>query len=632
MAIFSNLELQGIMNRAEDDDYLNEDHVAVSASADFRDTDAKIKKHFKDRAAEGREIVDNLKNKTWIVQKKSRDDAQKKPSGKKKITFKEDANGNIIDCTLEGEEEYFEEGKRHIKNDYTDSGEFKLGPFKSKTQETIKKDGKNKKYISSNEFEMKFGDISHNHKTTSSWSKNVQENGSEPIEEGLISKRKLNKAQKDAEDTTRSLYNKATVEIEKEKQDWESHPGAKTGEFLGDVATGGNLVNTAGKKLGRGIGSGVDKIIKRQEKKRKAKHEDTDWRNIYRSEEYTRAMNEFFDITDTETRKVLLAVNEADQNKVLVSLTSKLYDNVVDRVDDIDFGEIERTKGDIEKLPNFTTLHECLNNMARLLIEFKQDTKPVDTIAESVSDIIESKPIWTKAYAINAELPMITYNTIVLAIIEATSYMVSMCVEFVKSPSQDTMQIMIDRSALTKSKGHLLFKNLESFNDAYRKGQVEKAMTHILDETVSKKTIESSKKNFIGGIGFYTGGAAVAAVVGVAGLLFCIIPIIRELIFLFFYYRVKISDFFEVQADLLQVNSYNVQNNRLDLTKDERKKISNKQMKVAEDFRKVARKIAIDGVQAEKSASKDIKSESNKKYKADEIMDELPDSASSALF
>lgn len=609
MAIFSNLELQGIMNRAEDGEYLNEDHVAVSASADFRDTDAKIKKHFKDRAAEGREIVDNLRNKTWIVQKKSRDDAQKKPSGKKKITFKEDANGNIIDCELEGEEEYFEEARKEVNGWKSVIGKSNLR-YDNKGH-IIYTDDKTAKKVPHNmtkdsDIKLYFG------------------------EKGL--KKAQEDAKKNAEDTTRSLYNKATVEMEKERQDWESHPGAKAGEFLGDVATGGNLVNTAGKKLGRGIGSGVDKIIKRQEKKRKAKHEDTDWRNVYRSEEYTRAMNEFFDITDTETRKVLLAVNEADQNKVLVSLTSKLYDNVVDRVDDIDFGEIERTKGDIEKLPNFTTLHECLNNMARLLIEFKQDTKPVDTIAESVSDIIESKPIWTKAYAINAELPMITYNTIVLAIIEATSYMVSMCVEFVKSPSQDTMQIMIDRSALTKSKGHLLFKNLESFNDAYRKGQVEKAMMHILDETVSKKTIETSKKNFIGGIGFYTGGAAVAAVVGVAGLLFCIIPIIRELIFLFFYYRVKISDFFEVQADLLQVNSYNVQNNRLDLTKDERKKISSKQMKVAEDFRKVARKIAVDGEQAEKSASKDIKSESNKKYKADEIMDELPDSASSALF
>ena len=558
MAIFSDLELEGIMNKAKDGSYLNEDGVSLSAEVDLRNTNAKIKKQVSNRAAEGRQIVDNLKDKTWIVQKKSRDTAKKKANAKKKITFKEDANGNIIECTLEDEPE--------------------------------------------------------------------------TLEEGIITKKKLKKAQDDAEDTTRSLYNKTTVEIEKEKQDWRDHPGAKTGEFLGDVATGGNLLNTAGKKLGRSIGGVADKIVKRQENRRKAKNEDTDWRNIYRSEEYVRAMNEFFDIADRETRKVLLAVNEADQNKVLVSLTSKLYDNVVDRVDDIDFGEIERTRGDIEKLPNFSTLHECLNNMARLLIEFKQDTKPVDTIAESISDIIESRGIWTKAYAVNAELPMITYNTIVLAIIEATSYMVSMCVEFVKSPSQDTMQIMIDRSALTKSKSHLLFKNLESFNDAYRKGQVEKAMNHVLDDAVSKKTIDSSKKNFIGGIGFYTGGAAVAAVIGVAGLLFCIIPIIRELIFLFFYYRVKISDFFEVQADLLQVNSYNVQNNRLDLTKDERKKIASKQMKVADDFRKVARKIAVDGAQAEKSASKDIKAEDSKKYKADEVMDELPDSASSALF
>jgi hypothetical protein len=555
MSIFSNLELEGIMNRAEDGgEYLNEDHVSLSM--DTRKTDAKIKKQISNRAAEGREIVDNLKDNSWIVQKKSRDTAKKKSNAKTKISFKEDANGNIIDYS--------------------------------------------------------FGD--------------------EPLEEGIISKRNLKKAQQNAEDTTRSLYNKTTVEFEKEKQDWQNHPGAKTGEFLGDVATGGNIINTAGKKIGRGVGNSIDTIIKNQEKKRKARNENTDWRNIYRSKEYTRAINEFFDITDRETREVLFAVNEADQNKVLVSLTSKLYDNVVDRVDDIDFGEIERTKGDIEKLPNFSTLHECLNNMARLLIEFKQDTKPVDTIAESVSNIIESKDIWTKAYAINSELPMITYNTIVLAIIEATSYMVSMCVDFVKSPSQDTMQIMIDKSALTKSKGHLLFKNLESFNDAYRKGQIEKAMNHVLNDAISKKTIDSSKKNFIGGIGIYSGGAAVAAVIGVAGLLFCIIPIIRELIFLFFYYRVKISDFFEVQADLLQVNSYNVQNNRLDLTKDERKKISSKQMKVADDFRKIARKIAVDGAQAEKSASKDIKTENSKKYKADEVMDELPDSASSALF
>ena len=538
MAIFSDLELQHVMNEgSKEKKFEGTDNIKDLVNDTIND----VKNQAKDR---GKQIEKSVKSGL----KKSY------PGKKGKITFKEDANGNIIDC------------------EYT-----------------------------------------------------------EPIEEAknIPSTKQINKKM---DDMRRDLTVKGAVEAKKQEQEWKEKPAEKTLTTAADIATGGGLIRKGANLLGKELDKGTRDIVKKQEKKRKAKHEAVDWRDIPRSPEYTRAMNEFFDITDRETRKVLLAVNEADQNKVLVSLTSKLYDNVVDRIDDIDFGEIERTKGDIEKLPNFETLHECLNNMARLLIEFKQDTKPVDTIAESVANIIESKPIWTKAYAVNAELPMITYNTITLAIIEATSYMVSMCVEFVKSPSQDTIQVMIDKSALTKSKGHMLFKNLESFNEAYNKGQVTKAMEGVIAEVASKKSIAVDKKAFLG---FYMGGAAaVASVIGLAGLLFCIIPIIRELIFLFFYYRVRISEFFDVQADLLQINAYNVQNNRLDLTAQERKNISNKQMKVADDFRKISKKIAVDGAQAEKSASKDIKYEDSKKYKAEEIMDELPDSAasSSSLF
>jgi hypothetical protein len=535
MAIFSDLELQGILNEAEDRSF---------------------SKKIEDRAGQAKKAIEgakeNFDKNAWYKKKQT----EKKKKSSNKITFKEDANGNIVDCVFDGEDETSSINERSSIDRFNITG---------------------------------------NHST-----KDV------------------------AEKVTRDLTNKSAVEIEKERQSWQEKPGEKAGEAIADVATGG-MINTAARFVGKNTGKLIDKVIDKAKKDRKAQKEAADWRDVYRSPEYDRAINEFFDITDHETRRTLLAVNEADQNKILVSLTSKLYDNVVDKIDDIDFGEIERTKGDIEKLPNFPTLTECLNTMAKLLIEFKQDTKPVDTIAECVSNIIDSKDIWTKAYALNVELPMVTYNTMVLAVIEATSYMVSMCVEFVKSPSQDTMQIMIDKSALTKSKGHMLFKNIEAFNEAYKKGQVEKAMMHVIGEN-------ASKKNFLG-IGLYTSfGVGVAAVAGIAGLLFIIIPVIRELIFLFFYYRVKISEFFEVQADLLQISSYNVENNRLDLTKEERKKISAKQMKVADNFRKVARKIEVDGNTAEKSASKDIKEESNKKYKTDEVMDELPDSASSALF
>lgn len=518
MAIFSDLELEGILNEAEDE-------------RKYKD---KVKDNIQDIKDTAKKAKDNAKNNSWIGKKMS----SKNESGMQTITFKEDADGNVLESSL-------------------DKG--------------------TKKY--------------------------------EKI---------------DPEKITRDITNTTAVKIEKEKQDWSNEPGAKTGEMLGNIATGGNFLNDVGKKAGRSIGSKVDDFIHKKNRERRKLKEDSEV--IYRSPEYNRVIDEFFDFTDRETRKVLLAVNEADQNKILVSLTSKLYDNVVDKVDDIDFGEIEMSKGDIEKLPNFETLHECLNNMARLLIEFKQDTHPVDQIAECISNMIETKDMWKKAYALNVELPMITYNTIVLAIIEATSYMVSMCVEFVKSPSEDTMKIMIDKSALTKSKSHMILKNIESFNSAFRKGQVQKAMWHVIDES-------SKKKNFVG-LGIYTGLGVGAAVVGIAGLLFCIIPLIRELIFLFYYTRVRVSDFFEVQADLLQVSSYNVENNRLDLTKEERKKIAAKQMKTADKFRNASRFIAIKTAEAENKAVKEIKKEDNKKYKVGDVVDELPDSAasSSALF
>lgn len=528
MAIFSDLELERIINEVNDKNSINS-----------------VKDRIKNNASEVKDGLDtvakNVHDNIWLNKHK------KKKDGKQKVTFTEDADGNV-DCQI-GDGEGIDEG-------------------------FINKNGK------------KLWD-------------------------------KTKKAKSD-------LTNDSAIALEKEKQEWQSEPGAKTGETIGNAITGGNFVNTIGKKTGKAIGSKVDEIIARQNAKRKKLKEEVDFRSIYRAPEYTRAMNEFFDITDTETRKVLLAVNEADQNKVLVSLTSKLYDNVVNRIDDIDFGEIELSKGDIKKLPNYETLIQCNQVMRSLLIEFKQDAKPIDTITQAIENIEESTDIWRKAYAVNAELPMITYNTMVLAIINATSYMVSMCVEFIKSPSQDTMQIMIDKSALTKSKNHMIFKNLEAFNSAYNKGQVRKAMMHVIDDC-------ASKKNFVG-VGIYGGIGVGAAIIGVAGLLFVIIPVIRELIFLFYYNRVRLADFFEVQADLLQVNAYNVENNRLDLSKEERKKIAEKQMKTAEKFRRASHAIQVDMRSAEQKANTDIKTEENKKYKASDIMEELPDSASSALF
>ena len=53
--------------------------------------------------------------------------------------------------------------------------------------------------------------------------------------------------------------------------------------------------------------------------------------------------------------------------------------------------------------------------------------------------------------------------------------------------------------------------------------------------------------------------------------------------------------------------------------------------KIADKFRKFSNNIAVSAKESEIKASKEI-SNQNKKYKVSDVMDEMPDSASSALF
>lgn len=333
--------------------------------------------------------------------------------------------------------------------------------------------------------------------------------------------------------------------------------------------------------------------------------------------DYDTILNEYFDIEHRETRKVMLNINEADQNQVLSALTSKLYDHIVDRVDDIDFGDIPSTKGDITKLDRYQKLVDCVRVMRQLLEEYKQDVKPIGIIEKAIENVAQRKELFEKAFRYQVELPMITYSTIVLSIISSTSFLVSTCIEFIKIPSQDEFSVILDKVALTKSKSNLLFNNLEKFNTACDKGQIDNCLEVI---------IKNNMKNLTGvEVGFVVGGVAMA------GLLLNIIPILRELIFFFYYSRTRVSDYFDIQADLLQMNAYNVQSNET-MKKSEREKIAKKQLKIAELFRKMSNKIAVNTKESEVKATKDIVQANKEKARTTDLMDSIPDSASSALF
>jgi hypothetical protein len=346
-----------------------------------------------------------------------------------------------------------------------------------------------------------------------------------------------------------------------------------------------------------------------------------DYSSIYRAKEFTEAMNTYFDTGDEQTRCVLLAVNEADQASVMTSLSSKLYSYIVDKVDDIDFGTIPRSKGDITKIGNYEQLRDCINIMVEVMHNYKQPTTSIETVQIALQNMIDRKDLFTKAFKMNVELPMIMYNTLALSIVSSVSYLISSCIEFIKLPDDSGYEIALNKVAVAKSKEHVLFKDLESFNKCCEKGDFDKAMNYVIIQSSSKRLMKEA-----GPIAM----AAGAAIVVIAALIM-IIHIIRELIYYFYYSRVKLSDYFTAQSALLTMNAYNIENN---LARDDksRKSIATKQRKYADMFTKISNKLQVADKVASVKTANDMKAASKEKYNIKDVVDTIPDSANSTLF
>ena len=157
-----------------------------------------------------------------------------------------------------------------------------------------------------------------------------------------------------------------------------------------------------------------------------------DHTKIPRSKTFTESMK-YFDIEDDMTRNILFSVNEADQNTIMVSLANKLQSHIVDKVDNIDFGTIPLSKGDITKIERYDQLTDCIAIIAQILEQYHQDPKPIEIVARALQNVIDRTDMFTKAYRFNIEMPIVAYNTIALSIVSNVSYMITGCITFVKN-------------------------------------------------------------------------------------------------------------------------------------------------------------------------------------------------------
>ena len=335
-------------------------------------------------------------------------------------------------------------------------------------------------------------------------------------------------------------------------------------------------------------------------------------------DQYNTLVKEHFNITDRETLKILTSINEADQNQVMGNLATKLYDAIVKKVTDIDFGQIPASRGDITKIPNYLDMVSCLTTIRDMMVETKQSTATPDIIFLAIENMKKYQKIWEKGFVLDNEVTIVFYNTIALSIVSAISLLTSATVEFVKNPQSDVIDIELTKVANHKTKDNLLFTNLDKFNKSCRKGDIEKIFNDLLrtqrqlkEGTIVKESISAV---------LFTGAM-------VLGLLNVVIPILHQLTNALYCLRQNVAEYLAGEADVIRLNAEKVQYNR-SKTPEQKKKIIARQHKIADHFKKWSNKLMIKANKADVEAKKQIKEDRSNKSKIGDVIDEMPDSAS----
>lgn len=196
--------------------------------------------------------------------------------------------------------------------------------------------------------------------------------------------------------------------------------------------------------------------------------------------EYNEIIRENFDISDSGTRKFIISLDEAEQNQVLSTLASALYDKIVQKADQIDFGTIPKSRGDITKVDGFENTMECLNIMRRLVLEYHEDPKIVDHVLGAIENVRTRRGLFVKGFSLNVELPMVLYNLITMAIEQSVSFLIAVCIQYIKDPETEDIKTALDKVAYKNAKDNLLYQQLELFNTSCGTKELDKMLDTVI--------------------------------------------------------------------------------------------------------------------------------------------------------
>lgn len=297
---------------------------------------------------------------------------------------------------------------------------------------------------------------------------------------------------------------------------------------------------------------------------------------------------------------------------VTKTFKEKLFQSIIDR-SHVDFGDIPKSKGDITRYSGYTSMLDCLASLVKVAEEerSKELSAGVNTVQTAIENIRSLKSVYTKAFATKVDIGIIDYNTYVLTCVEATTSLISNYIDFIKTPSSNYVMELKN----TKFRANALFlEQLEKFNKVNLNGSYAKYMSTVVNKGQENMFLDTA---MIAGAAFIT------------TIALSIIPVTRELIYLYNESKRKLSEVFVLQAYYLEMNKTALEYNTT-IKDDKKKKIIEKQDKLRKKFIYLSEKLRIADVKADEAAKRKL-DDDNRGMTRGDIEDEISDSDISIL-
>ena len=267
---------------------------------------------------------------------------------------------------------------------------------------------------------------------------------------------------------------------------------------------------------------------------------------------------------------------EAEMPTVNNTMIANLYKSALEK-SHIDFEDIPNSAGDITKYNGYKSMMSSIALLKDIANKSNVKISDLDIVETAISNITAYRDVFEKGFKLEKEFIILQYNLLVSACVESVSIIISSYVDYIKRP--DKIEFTIIKN--NRQSGWLCIQNLEKFNSCVKTGDFSKAVNGV---------INTGKASLIG-----VDDIIIPTLI-IGGVLL-IVPIIRELIFYFYYSRMKLSDYLKQQATFIELNKNTISISTLPANK--KTDILNKQSAVIKQLHSLSDKIKVNHITSE---------------------------------